>query len=374
MERAYKHFFNSLHMFCQQSGVSVYQMTLMQKNHVRQQKTLTDNEGPVLSFELDHEHTLEITCSRTLTCSETGSWKQFFTTQWLILSEYEHAYLKMQMKDLLLTTAKQLSSTLKIEDVLRHVLTQAMTLVEAADSCGVYFFDEETRTLIPKVAGGFKWEHIKNIRFQPGESLTGLTFVKREPMIFHHTEEVYKGMATMSEENRRHLNLSFPKDRNGQTATSKGALCCPILYKDKCVGVISLNNFFQPAHFKLGDMELLEAISKQAGLAFERSQLYQLAVQRSEELDTLNKNVQKKNAMLEYAFEAHRRLMNITLEQKGLEAISDTVSTILSRPVAIYDEFMNFMTSTPEPDEFDFSLEFPPFLENIKRAQVSLAL
>ncbi len=293
-----------------------------------------------------------ITCSRVLTKEQVENCKSLIIKQWKLTDELRSYNYQLRAKELLLYTSKKLSSSLRLEDVLSMILDNTLDVIEAADSCSLYIYDEENGLLAPKVTRGFDWEHIKNIHFKPGESLTGMTYLNQKPMIFHKSEDVYRGMESMGEENWGYFLKSLPVV-DGKPAVSKSAMCCPFIVKGQCLGVVSINNFFGDAHFKEDDLELLEAICNQAALVIDRVKLFQIT--------------EKKNKMLKYASKTHRQLTELVLQQKGIEVITKTISDIIKKPIIIYDEFVNVLATSNQEREYGFEINMPPFLDKLKK-------
>lgn len=292
--------------------------------------------------------------------------KNFITKQWELTDELHSYDYQLRAKELLLYTSKKLSSSLRLEDVLSMILDNTLDVIEAADSCSLYIYDEEEKLLVPKVTRGFNWEYIKKIKFKPGESLTGETYLNQKPMIFHKSKDVYKGMETMGSKNWEYFLKSLPLV-NGEVAVSKSAMCCPFIVKGQCLGVVSINNFFNDAHFKEEDLELLEAICNQAALVIDRVKLFQLTESRAKALNVLNNMIKKKNEILNYASKTHSQLTELVLQEKGIDVITKTISDIINKPIIIYDEFINVLSTSNAEEDYGFEIEMPPFLEKLKK-------
>jgi sugar diacid utilization regulator len=319
-----------------------------------------------LEIEINEHIVMIISFAGEVSSVQSRKYRSFLIKQWELTNELHRSDYQLRAKDLLLYISKKLSSPLRLEDLLSVILDNTIDVIEAADSCSLYLYDEEEQLLLPKVTRGFNWDYIKNIKFLPGESLTGMTYLNQKPMIFHQSDDVYEGMRSMRDENWQYFIKSLPII-DGQPARSKSAMCCPFVVKGRCLGVVSISNFFVDANFKEEDLELLEAICNQAALVIERVKLFQLTESRAEDLKKLNKTIKKKNEMLNYASQTHSQLTELVLQQKGIEVITETISQIINKPIVIYDEFINVLATSSGETDYGFEIEMPPFIEKFKQ-------
>lgn len=305
--------------------------------------------------------------SHSLNPEQINRWRDIILHHWDFVGLIFKADYQLKSRDLLLHTAKTLASPLRLKDVLKQILDNTLEVIEAADAGSIYLFDDKQNSLIPMVTGGFNWKYIKKIRFNPNESLTGLTFSRREPMIFHKTDDVYKGMATMSKPNRDYFDLAVPKVSQGVGAKSRSAMGCPFIIEGKCLGVITINNFLTEARFYKDDLNLLEAICNQASLAIQRASLFQEIENQVTELRELNESIYKKNLLLESASDTHEKLMKIIFQQKGIDEMALVIAEVIGNPIAIYDEYINLLSPPLSEQEFGFNPEIPSFLNEFKK-------
>lgn len=264
-------------------------------------------------------------------------------------------------KDLLLNLSRTLALYQRLDEILRRIMDMAMEVLPLSDSCSLYIYDAKEDTLIPRVTRGFKWEHLQHIRFKPGESLTGFTFQSKRPQIFHHTDEVYEGMKSMSDENWTHFEKSTPI-KDGERMKSQSAMCCPLIIQNDCIGVVSINSFRQTGHFTDEDLDLLKAICNQAAFAVHRGYLFTELENQADKLMKLNHDIQLKNQTLEQTQHNHNELMKIAIEQQGMDPIIAFLSDQLNTSLFMYDEFRQ-LVSLSEKEEVPFDASIPPFLD-----------
>jgi hypothetical protein len=71
----------------------------------------------------------------------------------------------------------------------------------------------------------------------------------------------------------------------------KSFICCPILMKDRLIGVININNKRDGSTFSNDDLDLIEILSTQAAIAIENSRLVSELRARTADLDDRNKTL-----------------------------------------------------------------------------------
>ncbi|TCT26493.1 sugar diacid utilization regulator [Melghiribacillus thermohalophilus] len=217
----------------------------------------------------------------------------------------------------LLEINKILTSSLDIETVLRNLVEAAEELIEVSDTVILYLYDSDDNALKIADGVGVNIDVMKNIRFKPGESLTGKVFSDKESQLFAHEEEIQKSMSSMSEENYQYYFEGVYRRK------IRSAFCVPLLYKKKCLGVLVVDNFENDGIFTYDDMKVIEVIADQSAIAIENSNLYQI--------------LKKKNDQLEHSLEIHKKFTQVILDGGGINQITSVLSNIINSRV----EFKN---------------------------------
>ncbi|MGM8366567.1 helix-turn-helix domain-containing protein [Virgibacillus sp. W0181] len=326
--------------------------------------SLSFKEDDKITISLAVNQHVELSFAQKIEKEKSNLLSSILKKQWEYIERIQDVQYQLNAKDLLLYSSKTLSSSLRLNDVLKQILDNTLEVVEAADAGSIYLVDDEETYLIPKVTSGFNWKYIKHIKFKPGESITGLTYLEQKPIMFEHSDDVYEGMSTISKENRRYFDLAVPKVSGGVSAKSKSAMCCPFIINNKCYGVVSINNFLSNAHFRKEDLQLLEAVCNQASMAMERGFLFEEIENQVQSLNLLNKEIENKNTRLEFAARTHEKLTNIVLQQKGFEEIAETVAQIIHKEVIIYDSFSQQLASTVEKESVLHHI--PHYMDNLR--------
>lgn len=153
---------------------------------------------------------------------------------------------------------RALCSTLEPSRVLDLLVRKAQDLV-GAEAGSLLLLDEQTRELSFVVALGEKGEQVKALRLKVGEGIAGWVVKEGVPLLVPNAREDPRFFAEA--------------DRWTHFET-RSILCVPIKLKEKVIGAIEVLNK-QGGPFHEQDLELLTALSDQAGVAIENARLYQ---------------------------------------------------------------------------------------------------
>ncbi|MFC0470366.1 helix-turn-helix domain-containing protein [Halalkalibacter kiskunsagensis] len=209
----------------------------------------------------------------------------------------------------LLEITKLLTKSLKIETVLDTLVKAANDLIEISDTVILYLYHPEENTLKVAEGVGINRNMMDNIAFAPGESITGKAFLNKKSYLFAEEGDVKKNMESMSE---RNFHFYFQGVYERQV---KSAFCVPLLYQEKCLGVLLVDNFENEGRFTEDDMSIIEMIADQSAIAIVNSDLF--------------RTIKEKNQQLEHSFEIHQKFTNVSLEGGGIGTIISLLSRIL---------------------------------------------
>ncbi|RXT04574.1 helix-turn-helix domain-containing protein [Ammoniphilus sp. CFH 90114] len=212
---------------------------------------------------------------------------------------------------------KLLTKSLDLEVVLETLVKAAVDLIEVSDTIILYLYDPEDQVLRMAEGVGIDKSMMHHIAFRPGESLTGYTFTEKRPMLYPIQEDIQKRMATMAEQNYAH----YLKGVYGRQVRS--AFCVPLLYQERCLGVLAVDNFENEGIFTEDDMRIIEVVADQSAIAIVNSRLVQ--------------GLKEKNAQLTSSLETHQKFTQIILEGGGIEPILTLLGRILQGKVSYMD-------------------------------------
>ncbi|MGI6317646.1 MAG: GAF domain-containing protein [Firmicutes bacterium] len=141
-------------------------------------------------------------------------------------------------------------------------------------------------------------------------------------------------------------------DLFGFSAIKKNLLGVPLTANNKVIGALLAANKYGEESFNEDDRELLVILGTQLGIALENSRLYEKVDEKLqlkvEELERLNEKLLKQQKMLEKSSEIHKKLTELVLRGRGIEAICSTLAAFINCPVQIEDKDFNIKATTAQ--------------------------
>jgi len=172
----------------------------------------------------------------------------------------------------LLDMAQVINSSLELDVVLHHLLSQAMTAI-SAEGGSVMLMDEATHQLRVLAAEGPRAGAIRGKEQSVGTGVAGWVAQSGTPVLLHG--------ATFDERFQRVCERFDVRD----------SLCAPLRAEDRILGVISLNNSRGQAPFTEEDLALLAAIANHAALAVRNARAYEEAHRQRQTVQRLLQEV-----------------------------------------------------------------------------------
>ncbi|MEC5424334.1 helix-turn-helix domain-containing protein [Virgibacillus sp. C22-A2] len=213
----------------------------------------------------------------------------------------------------LLEINKMLTQSLKIDEVLRNVIVAANDLIDISDTLIIYLYDESANRLRLADGEGIRREMLENIAFSPGESIAGKVFVDKKSKLFISEEEIDSYMRDMSEANYHYYFEGVYRRK------IKSAFCVPILTKDRCLGVLVVNNFKQDGVFTKEDIQVIEIVADQSAIAIDNSSMYH--------------SLKEKNNLLTQSMDIHNQFYKMIIEGGGVERVIRLLESIIHSKV-----------------------------------------
>lgn len=221
-----------------------------------------------------------------------------------------------------------LNTSFDIDTIIELMLSETISVVDAAEGGSLWLYDRQQEMLIAKSAQGVFYPKIfRQIRLKPGESMTGKTFQAGKSVLFQNETEIKNALSTLSSINLKLLTQSIPENFSFSSVISS-----PILLNGESIGVFTLDSFQQSLNFKPEDMNLLEAICHQAAVALERSNLYK------EKEETVRK--------LSNSIEVHRNLANLVLQGEDLHSILQNIHQWMGEHIFLFDDLGEQIATT----------------------------
>jgi sugar diacid utilization regulator len=141
-------------------------------------------------------------------------------------------------------------------------------------------------------------------------------------------------------------------DLFGFSSIKKNLLGVPLFAHNKIIGALLAANKSEEESFTEDDRELLIILGTQLGIALENSRLYEKVDEKLqlkvEELQRLNEKLLKQQKMLEKSSEIHKKLTELVLNGRGLEAICSTLATFIGCPIQVEDHNFSIKATTAQ--------------------------
>lgn len=218
----------------------------------------------------------------------------------------------------LLEINKILTQSLQLDEILHNVIVSARELVEVSDVFLIYLYDEASNTLQFAEGKGVDKEKLSKIAFDPGESISGKVFSDKKSKLFTSEKEIDAYMKNMSEANYAAYYDGVKRRK------VKSAFCVPILIKNRCLGVVVVDNFNKNGVFTEEDLEVIEAIADQSAIAIDNSNVYQ--------------NLKEKNNLLKQSISIHNQFYRLIIDGRGIEHFISLLERIISSPITFSTE------------------------------------
>ncbi len=158
----------------------------------------------------------------------------------------------------LIRVAQTISSHLKLDDVLRAVLSET-TRVMDAEAASLVLIDEDSRELVFHSATGHKADSLHRFRIPSGTGIVGHVIDSRTSLVINDAQ----------------ADPRFYKQVDEFTGfATRSILCVPMASSNRLWGAIEILNRLDGSPFTSDDQALCEAIASQAAIAIENANLH----------------------------------------------------------------------------------------------------
>ncbi len=159
-----------------------------------------------------------------------------------------------------LTAISALLSSSLDPKVVRRRTMEASTQLMDCETGSLFLVDEETNELYFEVALGKEGEKVKQIRLKMGKGIAGWVAQHGEPLLISDTTKDSRWFREA--------------DKKSKFVT-KNMLCVPIKVKDKVIGALEAINKLDSETFTQDDLELLNSLANEVGIAIDNANLYE---------------------------------------------------------------------------------------------------
>ncbi len=171
---------------------------------------------------------------------------------------------------------QELSHAILIADdiytIANIVLDAASNYAHAESGSLMILNDREALTIL--AARGLSQEIVENCRLKVGEHIAGTVAKNRQPVLIENIDQ----------------DDSFKNFQRDHYKT-KSFISCPIISKDKLLGVLNINDKKDGSSFTVDDFELLKTLANHAAIPLENAFLMKALKAKAAELEEINKKL-----------------------------------------------------------------------------------
>jgi PAS domain S-box-containing protein len=185
------------------------------------------------------------------------------------ITEHKHAQQSLAERsrrlEVIRSVSEEITRELDLSILLTLILERAVELLGCRSGV-IYLWDDGQQVLIPKTWHG-QQDWMQQLCFSLGEGVSGTVAQRQKGMIVNNYQ-----------------TSPYAHPRYIKHITYSAMVADPLLYRDRLLGVISINNAETQQHFTEQDRELLSLLAAQAAIAIENARLFQEHQRKLEEL------------------------------------------------------------------------------------------
>ena len=234
--------------------------------------------------------------------------------------------------------ANAITSTNNLDSITNLILDLALSYTKARN--GSILLIDKKGDLVINASRGIEPELVQTIRVKVGEYICGKVAGERAPLLVKDIES-----------DRQAVRKKSGKYKTGSF------ICCPVLMKDKLLGVININNKIDGGIFTEDELDLVNILASQTAISLEQARLISELRSKALELDERNKclidtDILKTEFIARMSHELRTPLNSIKgavyylKEKKAAEAeqaeFIDIVSDETNKVINLLDGLLNF--------------------------------
>jgi two-component system NtrC family sensor kinase len=227
---------------------------------------------------------------------------------------------RVQQMEAVRTVTLEIGRELDLTNLLHLIIERAIMLVEAAGAGAIYLWDEHAQLLIPK-AWHSRGDWMKDVRFALGEGVVGII------------AQYQRGLIVNDFQHSAYKDTPFAK-LSGATAI----IGEPLIYRDRLIGAISLDNQGTTRAFSTDDLQLLALFAAQAAIAILNARLFAEIQERTTHLAQLSTELQSEIAERRQAVEQLQRQQETLFQREKLAAMGSLLASVaheLNNPLSV---------------------------------------
>ena len=227
---------------------------------------------------------------------------------------------RVQQMEAVRVVTLEIGRELDLTSLLSLIIERAITLVEAAQAGAIYLWDEQTQLLIPQ-AWHSRGTWMQNIRFKLGEGIVGTVAQRRSGLIVNDYQ-----------------HSPYKRSPFAELFGATAMIGEPLIYRDRLVGAISLDNQGSTQPFSEEDQELLALFAAQAAIAILNARLFAEIQERTTHLAQLSTELQSEIAERRQAVEQLQRQHETLFQSEKLAAMGSLLASVaheLNNPLSV---------------------------------------
>ncbi len=257
----------------------------------------------------------------------------------------QYSEIREKKLEALLDASKILNSSQDTDQILKALLELSIDLIDGGDA-GCIFLYNKVSGLLEMYAYVGMGDTVKDVKMKPGESMTGMCFLRNEPIFFPNNEVVKSAMSTMSTDN---TNLAVKGDVIASNIN--GSICCPLVHRDETLGVLVIDNYCNQIPIVASDVELLKAISVQATIAIINARNLEKELENNRKLEEYNKIIENQRDKYRYSTQVHSKFTDMVLKGSTVADIAQEVKLLTQKDILLFDIFHNIIHHTLDSSE-----------------------
>ena len=227
---------------------------------------------------------------------------------------------RVQQMEAVRTVTLEIGRELDLTSLLKLIIARAITLVQAAQAGAIYLWDEQAQLLVPQ-AWHSRGHWMQDVRFALGEGIVGTVAQQRMGLILNDYQ-----------------HSSYKHSPFAELVGATAMMAEPLIYRDRLIGAISLDNQGSTQHFSEENRELLTLFAAQAAIAILNARLFAEIQDRTTHLAQLSTELQSEIAERRQAVEQLQRQHETLFQSEKLAAMGSLLASVaheLNNPLSV---------------------------------------
>ncbi len=243
----------------------------------------------------------------------------FYHLLYPIYTQYALKSKNLEMEKLI-EGVQNITSSLDLDVLLTKILDNVASIIPGADTAAFWLYNPVIDRLVCKAYRGWKME-IEQVKYRVGESVTGKIFLDGKPRIYNSFREANEAMKGTSKKNDELLKKAFHGGNVNAT------ISVPVSFHNEIIGVLGIHRVNLEHEITDWDLKLLKGLTAQIAIAIENARLFT--------------EINRKNQVLIKQNEVHATLTQLSIQNKGIDAIVKELTRMLGMSLIFVDLLKN---------------------------------